>query len=110
MEIAQVDFTNLKIPVISNSVIDINSSGLTIGSIFNTLLPYIFTVAGLLLLLYLIYGGYHLIIAAGDQKGLQEARGKIINALTGFVIIFASYWVVKLIGKILGLPTWGGFF
>jgi hypothetical protein len=40
----------------------------------------------------------------GDPKGLQEARGKLLNALIGFFIIFAAYWIVQIAGYILGLP------
>lgn len=112
MKLAQLKFGDFEIPTDSSvgAPIDVNSADLTFGSIINSLLPYVFTIAGLAVLLYLIYGGYHMIIAAGDPKGLQEARGKITNALIGFVVLFLAYWIVILLGKVLGMPTWGGFF
>lgn len=110
MELAQINFSQLKLPQLSSKVVDVNDINLNFGTIINKLLPYIFTISGLLVFLYLVYGGYHMIIAAGDPKGLQEARGKITNAIIGFVIIFISYWLVKFIGEILGVPTWGQLF
>ena len=74
-----------------------------VGIIISEILPYLFVIAGLLLLFYLIYGGFHMMIAANDEKGLVEAKGKIINALIGFVLLFISYWLVKLMGFILGI-------
>ena len=85
MKLAQIDFSNLE-----NSN-NFRFAGQSLGDIINTIIPYIFTAAGLLLLLYLIYGGYHMIISGGEPKALQEAKGKVTNALIGFIIVFLSY-------------------
>lgn len=79
-----------------------NSAG-NVGGIISTILPYLFVFAGLLLLFYLIYGGFHMMIAAGDEKGLAEAKGKITNALVGFLLLFISYWLVQVVEFILGI-------
>lgn len=75
----------------------------TIGEIISSILPFVFSITGILLLVYLIMGGLQLMFAAGDPKRVQAAWGKVTNALIGFVIIFISYWLVALIGKIFGL-------
>ena len=82
----------------------------TIGDIISSLYPYIFFAAGVLLLLYLIYGGIHFMISAGDPKGTQEAKGKITNAFFGFLIVFTAYWVVRIIGLVFGLDSFGSTF
>ena len=74
-----------------------------VGGIISTILPYLFVIAGLLLLFYLIYGGFHMMIAANDEKGLAEAKGKITNALVGFLLLFVSYWLVQILGHIFGI-------
>lgn len=74
-----------------------------VGEIISTILPYLFVFAGLLLLFYLIYGGFHMMIAAGDEKGLALAKGKITNALIGFLLLFISYWLVQVVEFILGI-------
>jgi hypothetical protein len=81
-----------------------------IGNIITNLLPYLFTVAGVILLLYLIYGGFQLMLSRGDPKGMQAAQGKITSAIIGFIIIFIAYWLVQLLGKVLGLTQIGGIF
>lgn len=75
------------------------------GSIISALLPYLFTGAGLLLLLYLIYGGLSLMLSRGDPKAVQSAKAKITSAAIGFVIVFASYWIVQIVASILRLQS-----
>ncbi len=43
--------------------------------------------------------------SGGDPKAVQSAKSKITNALIGFVIVFAAYWIVQLIASILGLEA-----
>jgi len=74
-----------------------------VSQIIFSLFPYLFIIAGLLLLFYLIAGGFQMMIAAGDEKGLAEAKGKITNALVGFLLLFISFWLVQIIEVILGI-------
>lgn len=76
-----------------------------LGGIITALLPYVFSLAGIGLLVYLILGGLSLMTAKGDPKAIQSAQAKITNALIGFVIIIISYVVVQLLGQILGLES-----
>lgn len=78
---------------------------LSLGLLVNKLLPYLFVLAGILLLLYLIFGGFQLMTSAGNPKAVESAKGKITNALVGFIIIFVSYWVTLILRIILGLDT-----
>lgn len=85
-------------------------SGARIGDIIGSLLPYFFAGAGLLLLLYLLYGGISLMLSRGDPKAVQSAKDKITGAVVGFVIVFAAYWIVQILGKILGIGAIGTIF
>ena len=75
----------------------------TTGSIINILVSLLFSIAGLLLLLYLIYGGFMFLTSGGDPNKAQVAKGIITTALIGFIIIFTSYWIVQIAGRVLGL-------
>jgi hypothetical protein len=85
-------------------------AGKGLGDIISALLPYVFSAAGLILLLYLIYGGIQLMLSQGDPKAMQASQAKITNAVIGFVIIFLAYWLTQLIGKMLGLEIFGNIF
>lgn len=109
MQLAQIDFDKIKVPQASSAAFAIDSN-LTLGTIISNLLPYIFALAGILLLAYLLYGGFHYMTSRGEPKGVQEARAKITYALIGFVIVFTAYWLVQVAGSILGLPGIGEVF
>jgi uncharacterized membrane protein len=78
-------------------------AGGNLGAIISDSLKYIFAIAGILLLIYLVLGGIQYLTSGGDPKKTQEAQSKITQALIGFVIIFASYWIVQIISTVLGL-------
>ena len=77
----------------------------TIAQFVSFLLPYVFTAAGILLLLYFLYGGFMYMTSRGDPKGIQAAQAILTNALIGFIIIFVAYWIAGLAGLLLGVPT-----
>lgn len=78
-------------------------AGGSLGDIVSALVPFLFAGAGLLLLLYLLFGGFQLMTSAGDPKKMQEAKGRLTNALIGFLIVFVSFWLVQIIASVLGL-------
>lgn len=80
-------------------------AGGDVGDIVSALILYLFPIAGLLLLLYLLYGGFRWMTSGGDPKALAQARSAVTTALIGFVIVFISFWVVQLVGLILGIDA-----
>lgn len=77
---------------------------LTIGTIISEVLRYVFVLAGLALLLMLIFGGFQLMTSAGDPKGMEAGKNRVMYAIIGFLIIFASFWLVQILQVIFGLP------
>jgi hypothetical protein len=76
-----------------------------LGDIITAIIPYLFFVAGALLLINLIVGGLGLMLSRGDPKAVQSAQGKITASIVGFVIVLASYWIVQLVGKFFGIDA-----
>jgi len=74
-----------------------------IGTLINLLLPTFFYGAGLALLIYLVFGGVQLMLSQGEPKAIEGAKNKITGAVIGFIIIFVAYWLVVLVGKLLGI-------
>jgi len=68
-----------------------------IGLIINSILSMV----GIILLCYLIYGGFRWMTAGGDTKGVTEAQAIIKNAVIGIIIIALAYviadWVLKML-------------
>jgi len=80
-----------------------NFKGQTPGAIIGGLLPYVYVIAGLLLLIMLIVGGITLMTAMGDPAKTKDGYGKITAGLIGFLIIFVSYMVVQILQVVLGI-------
>lgn len=76
-----------------------------LGSLISTLLPNVYVIAGVMLFVLLIFGGFTYILSSGQQKpeGVQQGKNAIFTALIGFVLIFASWWIVQIIERITGL-------
>lgn len=81
-----------------------------IGPLIGLVVPYIFGIAGFLLLIYMVLGGFQLMTSQGDPKAIAGAQAKITNALIGFVIILISAGIVIILGKILNVSIFSKIF
>lgn len=74
-----------------------------LGQVIFVATQYIFIIAGLVLLFYLISGGFAFMTSGGDPGKLKEARATITHAILGFLLIFIAYWIIQLVGTIFGI-------
>ena len=77
------------------------------SEIITVLLPYIFGIAGILLLLNLIASGFKMMMSKGDPKALQGAQAKLTTSAIGILILFTSFWIVQLVLQFFGI-SFGG--
>lgn len=82
----------------------------TLGDVVSALVPILFVTTGLILLLFLVWGGFGIMTSGGDPKAMEAAKAKITNAITGFVIIFVAFWLVQLLGLIFGISQFRQIF
>ncbi len=77
----------------------------TVGSLTNVIVKNAFVVAGVIFLFLLIFGGFGYIVSAGngDAKKMEQGKQAITSALIGLLIVFASYWIVQIVGIITGI-------
>lgn len=76
-----------------------------LADIVNKLLPVLFTLAGLILFIMFIWGGFDLLTSGGDPKKAESAKGKITNAIIGFAIVFIAYWLTQILSFVFGLEV-----
>jgi len=74
----------------------------SIGTIVGQSLSYIFAAAGIGLLLMIISSGFTVMMSAGDAKKLAAGKGALTNAIIGFMLVFGAFWIVQIMGTILG--------
>jgi len=75
----------------------------TPGGIISEFLKYAFPIAGFILFLMLIFGGFRMLTGATNSKSVEEGKGMITSAIFGFLLLFAAYWIVQLIELIFGI-------
>ncbi len=73
------------------------------GGILSALLPWLFTFAGLILFIMLLWGGFEMLSGAATPKSQEAGKQRITAALTGFALLFMSYWFAQIIEYIFGL-------
>lgn len=70
-------------------------------------------VAGMFLLLYLLWGAFDWIASGGEKEKISKAQSKITNAVIGIVLVFVVLTIFNLLaGSILGIvePNGSGGF
>lgn len=67
------------------------------------ILPYLFGIAGIILILNIIVTGYQMMTSAGEPKVLEMAKGKITTSIIGIVIILISFWLVDIVLNFFGI-------
>lgn len=80
-----------------------------VGKYVSAIITGAISISGVLLLFILIMGGIGMITGAGNDNPEKVEKGKkaVNSALIGFVVVFMSYWIVKLIESITGLNLLG---
>jgi hypothetical protein len=65
-------------------------------------------IAGILVFVYLVWGGIQWITSGGDKAKTEEARSRITAALIGLAIVAAAWAVMQLISFFFGVDVLGG--
>ena len=72
-------------------------SGQNFGPVVGSAVTFVFVIAAIIALGYLIWGGIKWIISQGDKQGVEDARNHIVAAIIGLVLIFLSYLIINII-------------
>ncbi len=68
--------------------------------LINLIVRNLFVIAGIILFIMIIFAGFKFI--GGASKGQEEAKNILTIATAGFLIMFAAYWIVKIVGIVIG--------
>ncbi len=75
------------------------------GVFFSNIMSVAMTVAAILVLGFLVWGGIEWITSAGEKGKVESARNKISNAITGLIILAATTAIFMLIQEFLGIDV-----
>lgn len=88
-----------------NPVYDNEGTIFGVGRLFQNGFTAFYSVAGLLLFGYLLYGGVQWLVASGNSDNKEAAQQTITNAVIGMVILVASLFIVDIGTGVLGLDS-----
>lgn len=74
----------------------------TPGGIISRALRWIFPLAGIILFVILLWSGFEMILGAQNPKAQEAGSQRAGAALIGFLMLFVSFWVVRLIEILTG--------
>ncbi len=78
----------------------------TFGSMIGIGIQFILTIAAVLVLLYLLWGAFDWILAAGEKGKIEKAQQKITHAIIGIIVLVGSLtlWTI-LTTQVLHIVT-----
>lgn len=92
---------------ITNPALGPALQGKTGISFFQSLIPaavgLAFVMGALIFFFIMVIGAIQWITSGGDKTALEGARGKIINAIVGFVLLAAVFAIIKVIQNFFGI-------
>mgnify|MGYP006921594272 FL=1 len=75
----------------------------SLGGIISRILEFIFPIAVGILFVMLIWAGFEMFAGATNKSSLESGKKRATMAVLGFIVLFASYWLVQLLEAILGV-------
>ena len=68
-----------------------------ISNLVDKVLGYLFPIAGLICVIFIIQGGYMWIISAGDPARVKQAQGTLTWAILGFIFVMVILWLLQIL-------------
>ncbi len=85
---------------------EVTSNAAAAGSaelIISNVIGAITVIAGLLLIMYFLWGAVDWIVSGGDSGKVASARNKMTQAVIGMILVVLSYGLIGLIGTVVGV-------
>lgn len=79
----------------------------TPGQVLSALFPWLFTFAGLILFVMLLWGGFEMLSGAATPNSQEAGKNRIQAAVLGFFLLFITYWIAQIIQTIFGVNILG---
>jgi len=74
-----------------------------ISDIINKVVPFIISLAAIILFFILMWGGIDYVSSQGAPEKLKTANAKITAAIIGFVLLVLSFLITRIVAFIFGI-------
>lgn len=75
----------------------------TLEKILSNVIGFFTIVAGILFIIYFLIGGLNWLTAGGKTDQVEKAKKMLTDATIGLIVVIASYAVIFILGKVLGI-------
>ncbi len=77
----------------------------TLASLVNHLYKAMLIFGGVLIFFLMVIGGFQYVMGAGQERSDQVEKGKkaITWSVVGFLLLFASYWIIQILKLVTGI-------
>lgn len=75
----------------------------TPGGFISKLLEYAFPLAGIILFVMLVWGGFEMLYGATTSKSMEAGKNRVTAALIGFFLLFSSFWIIQILEVVFGI-------
>ncbi len=75
----------------------------SLEAIFSNILNIAIALAGVLLFVMLIIGGFSFLTSGGDPEKVKKAGGILTWAIAGFVLLIASWFILRFLSQFTGI-------
>lgn len=75
------------------------------GSVIKGGIQIAIMIAGLLCLIYLIWGGIEWLTSGGAKEGVAAAKARMTAAFIGMIIILAAWAIIQIVGHLFNLDV-----
>ncbi len=76
----------------------------TPGGIVSRVIKFLFPLAGLVLFVMLVWGGFEIMMGSISKK-VDAGKQRVMAAIVGFLILFATYWIWQIIQVVFGVKV-----
>lgn len=84
------------------SGLGVSGEALWLPDLIGRMLAPVLGLIGVLFVILMIYAGFLWMTAGGNQEQIKKAKGLMVNAVIGTIIVFASYAIANfIIGAIM---------
>jgi hypothetical protein len=75
----------------------------TIGDVINNVVPFVITLAGIILFFVFMWGGFDYVTSQGAPEKLKSANAKITAGVIGFVLLVLSFLITRVLSWMFGI-------
>ena len=78
-----------------------------VETVITNVITIFFTVGGLGVVIYFVWGAVDWILSGGDKEKVASARKKMTNAIIGLTLLSLSYVIINIVGAVVGFNPLG---